>query len=313
MVGLLPARPQRGKSGITNLRSMAARFEALFDHHCRNVDHRRITGEKALQSFLIGEAQANGRRLVSLNTASSPTDAPVELWFITDEIALPLESGNTVCDILALRRDGGRSTPVVIELKDSRQLTRLVEQVVGYARLVDEHADLFAELFGALLGETVTFDGPTEKWIVWPAAGGGPDRRTRELLDRGIRVVGYTEAGGAYSFVVGPGIPPKGSASSHAMEIRIASTADGRITDLRRVGGGEGFVAYIGEFQGQPAVIVDSGTMNAFLSDEEALEDPVTVRVFESDSARHRFIERLRQTSPEALGIAESDDDWRAK
>jgi hypothetical protein len=89
---------------------------------------------------------------------------------------LPAEDGKTVCDVLALRRDGGRSSPVLLELKDERQLTRLVEQVEGYAALVDAHAELFAQLFGALLGEGVPFDRPTEKWTSGRQPG---QRRTR--------------------------------------------------------------------------------------------------------------------------------------
>ncbi len=310
MVGLLPDRPQRGKSGITNLSSLAANFEAVFDQHCGNVDHRRVTGEKALQSFLIGEAQTNGRRLASLNTASGKTEDPVELWFMTDEIALPLETGKTVCDILALRRDGGRTTPVVIELKDSRQLSRLVEQVSGYARLVDEHADLFAELYGALLGENVTFDAPTEKWIVWPAAGAGPDRRTQELLERGIRIAGYTKVGTGYSFVVGPGT----NSPTHipAAETRAAPTDDPRITNLRRVGAGEGFATYTGLFEGKAALLTDCGTMNDIMNEEDRYDDSVTVRVFESEAARDRFVEQLRRASQGAQGMSETEDGWHA-
>lgn len=295
MVGLLPDRPQRGKGSITNLKSLAANFEALFDQHCRSVDHGRVTGEKALQSFLVVDAQTNRRRLASLNAASTQTDDPVELYFVTDEIALLVESAKTVSDILALRRDRGRSTPVVIELKDSRQLTRLVEQVDGYARLVDEHADLFAELFGAVLGEDISFDGPTEKWIVWPVVGAGPDPRTQELLERGIRVIGYAKAGDGYSFVIGPGVRPKGTIT---VEIRIASIDDARISSLRRLGGGEGFVTYMGEFEGRPALLVDSGTMNEFLSDEDAIADPVTVHVFETETLRDGYVQQLRAVPP---------------
>jgi hypothetical protein len=204
MVGLLPDRPQRGKR-FENVARLAQDFEALFAAHCRDVSHGRVTGEKALQSFLIREAQTNGRRLASLNAASAAADAPVELWFVTDEISLPIAREKLVCDVLALRRDGARCTPVLIELKDRRQLRRLVEQVEGYAQLIDEHADLFEELFGAILGERIRFDGPTEKWLVWPAAGVGPDPRAQELLDRGIRLGAYTLNAEQYSFVVGPG------------------------------------------------------------------------------------------------------------
>lgn len=42
MVGLLPDRPQRGKSKITNLKSLTDGFEAMFDAHCRNVAQGRV-------------------------------------------------------------------------------------------------------------------------------------------------------------------------------------------------------------------------------------------------------------------------------
>jgi hypothetical protein len=204
MIGLLHDRPQRGKSGIRNLERLARDFERLFGVHCRDVDHGRPTGEKALQSFLIREAYRNNRRLMSVNTASTKTDDPVDLTFVTDEIPLPGDERNMACDVLALRRDGRRCTPVLLELKDDRMLTRLVEQVEGYAELIDVHADLFGSLFGALLGEEVRFDGPAERWIVWPAAGRERDPREEELAAKGIRVVGYSErAAGEYELRVG--------------------------------------------------------------------------------------------------------------
>jgi hypothetical protein len=194
MVGLHPDRPQRGKSGITNLRRVVADFERMFAAHCLDIDHRRVTGERRLQSYLIREAYAHNRRLAPINTASLETEDAVELLFITDEIALPTEEGKTVCDMLALRHDKGRLTPVLLELKYARQRKRLVEQVETYSRSLDDHAGLFAELYGALLGESVTFDGPTEKWIVWPAVGNGNDPWEGELQGGGIRIVGYSES-----------------------------------------------------------------------------------------------------------------------
>lgn len=203
MVGLLHDRPQRGKSGITNLDRLVSEFEPMFAAFCKDVEQGRPTGEKALQSFLIRDSHAHGRRMEAINVASRQTTEPVELIFVTDEIPLPLADGKIVCDILALRRDEGRSTPVLLELKDDRMLTRLVEQVEGYSVLVDEHRGLFAELFGALLGEPVTFDRPTEKWIVWPAAGVGKDPREDELAAKGIRVVTYNEEAAEYRIRVG--------------------------------------------------------------------------------------------------------------
>jgi hypothetical protein len=53
------------------------------------------------------------------------------------------------------------------------------------------------------LGEPVKFDGPTEKWIVWPATGRGTDSREEELRAKGIRVVGYAIQNDRYTFTVG--------------------------------------------------------------------------------------------------------------
>jgi hypothetical protein len=60
-----------------------------------------------------------------------------------------------------------------------------------------------------LLGEAVHFDGPTEKWIVWPATGQAREPREEALASHGIRVVSYTPEGeGRYRFNVGQGMTP---------------------------------------------------------------------------------------------------------
>lgn len=206
MIGLTPDRPQRGKSGIKGLEWLADNFEEPFQRHCVEVDQGRATVEKALQSWMIAEAYRAGRKMASLIDASTKTNEPVELLFITDEIALPTtedRTGRIVCDILALRVDGGQLASVVIELKTERQLTRLVEQVMEYAALVDEHCDLFAELYSTILGREVSFTGPCEKWIVWPHAGDEGDPREEELAEWGIRVVGYQAVGEGFGFRIG--------------------------------------------------------------------------------------------------------------
>lgn len=203
MVGLLPKKPQRGKSGLRDLSRVAADFENLFATHCNPKGQGRPTPEKRLQSWLIRDAYKHDRKLAAINNASTEADDPVELVFVTDEISLPVPSGKIVCDILALRVDHGRCTPVLLELKTDRMLQRLVKQVDDFAALIDKHRDLFADLYAALLGHDVKFDGPTEKWIVWSRAGADVDPREAELLERGIRVVGYREAEGGYGFRVG--------------------------------------------------------------------------------------------------------------
>lgn len=123
--------------------------------------------------------------------------------FISDEIPVPVAGGKVVCDILALRVDGGRSTPVLLELKDARMLKRLIEQVETYSAIVNAHAESFSKLFSAVLGRPVKLNGDTENWIVWPAAGDGADPHEQELSERGIRVVGYKKNDDGYDLRVG--------------------------------------------------------------------------------------------------------------
>ncbi len=207
MVGLLHDRPQRGE-GFANHEHIVADFETLFQKHCRDIEQGRRTREKELQSFLIRESYTSNRRLKSINAASTVTNAPVDLIFVTDEIALPEADGKTVCDILALRRDGGRATPVLLELKTGRELKRLKAQVESYSALFNTHADLFAELFSELLGEKIAFDRPCEKWIVWPVPEAmsvqAKDPQEDKLRTECIRCVTYAEPSeGIYEFRVG--------------------------------------------------------------------------------------------------------------
>lgn len=195
MVGLRPDRPQRGKSGIKGLQRVADNFESLFEKHCIACDQGRPTPEKTLQSYLVAAAYRNGRRVEPLSAADETP--PV---FVTDELPLPAADGRIVCDLLALR---GRR-PAVIELKSSREMKRLVEQVTRYSALVDEHLALFEELYSAVLGRTVALELPCERWIVWPAVEGHDrDPREDELADLGVRVVAYAETDGSFEFHVG--------------------------------------------------------------------------------------------------------------
>jgi len=151
---------------------------------------------------MTADAYRHARQMVALDDAVRDGAATL---FVADELALPMGGGRRmVCDLLALRRGpGDRQVPAVIELKSARQLRRLVEQVQGYADAVDSQRASFEALFSAVLGETVTFDSPTEKWIVWPQAGSNEDPRSEQLAAEGIRIVGYQESGGEFAFRVG--------------------------------------------------------------------------------------------------------------
>lgn len=200
MVGLLLDRPQRGLTHITDLARLADQFDALFVQHCVVCRHGRPTPEKKLQSFLIADAIRHDGTMHALTSQLPP---PSRLELVTDEIAVPTANGKVVCDLLALHHIDDATVPAVIELKSSRDKTRLVAQVETYAAFVDAHAAAYEALYSALLGRPITFAGPTERWIIWPAAGPGPDRHEAELAERGIRIITYTTHSHGYDLRVG--------------------------------------------------------------------------------------------------------------
>lgn len=203
MVGLLPERPQRGRSNIRDLAELARDFDAQFAKHCRDIAHGRVTPEKRLQSFLVADAYAHDRRMVALEGAFAGPAERGALTFITDEIVVrPLEPngrGKLVCDLLALRERDGADIPVLIELKSSRAMTELIRQTTRYVALMVEHQASFERLYAATLGRDVRFAGAPEKWIVWPAPTRG-GRRDDALREHAITAIEYTEVGDAYRF-----------------------------------------------------------------------------------------------------------------
>jgi hypothetical protein len=206
MIGLLPDRPQRGKGGLQDLQHVCQNFDVFFAAQCCDIQQGRVTGEKALQSWLIRDAQTHNGRLHAINVAAGATNEPIELVFVTDEIAVPMETGEIVCDLLALRVDGGRSTPVLLELKDRRKFKELVGQLERYTTVIDEHPEAFGRLYSVMIGRDVVFDGAAEKWIVWPSAGGDSDPQEPAFAKRCIRVVAYELRTGEYVFRVGRGL-----------------------------------------------------------------------------------------------------------
>jgi len=199
MVGLTPDKPQRGKSGIQNLETLAAGFEGKFKTHCIDPVQGRDTPEKALQSFLIRNALSNGRRMKALEAAVGKGAA---LRFITDELSLPDGKGKVVCDLLALRDD---HTPVIIELKSSRDRDRLVFQLTSYARIVDGHPEEFSKLYSAVLGGPVALRRAAEKWLVWPPPAKGDRGPGDDDIPDDIEVFVYRRAGpGEYALKLVP-------------------------------------------------------------------------------------------------------------
>lgn len=188
MVGLTPDKPQRGKSGIQNLERLAKKFEEEFKTHCIDPVQGRDTPEKELQSFLIRNALSKARRMTSLESA---VGAGAALLFITDELSLPDDEGKVVCDLLALR---GEDTPVIIELKSSRDRGRLVYQLERFAQAMDDNPEEFSRLYSAVLGRTVTLRNAAEKWLVWPPPAKGDRGPGDDEIPDNIEVFVYRPA-----------------------------------------------------------------------------------------------------------------------
>jgi hypothetical protein len=115
MIGLLPRRPQRGRGGYSAER-LLREFETEFHKHCEDIAQGRSTPEKEVQSFLISDAYQHRYELTVLRCPESETESSPSLYFITDELAMIVESGKVVCDLLALYRTRDEARPVVMEL-----------------------------------------------------------------------------------------------------------------------------------------------------------------------------------------------------
>jgi hypothetical protein len=202
MIGLLPSRPQRGRGGYSANRLLRD-FETEFHKYCEDIPQGRSTPEKELQSFLIRDAYQHRREFTVLRCPESEIGPNASLHFVTDELAMLAESGQVVCDILALYRTRDQARPVVMELKSARQMRRLVEQLTEYAAIMEQYYSQFERLYSAALGERIHFSGPPERWLVWPAVRSGADPREAELARQGIRVVQYERDHDGFRFHVG--------------------------------------------------------------------------------------------------------------
>jgi len=198
MVSLRLDRPQRGKSGIRDVVGLAQNFDVQYRKYCVDIDQGRSTPEKRLQSHLVSLAQSNKHHLVALESVSGGRPVLV----VCDEIKLPTEEGDRICDLFAvIGNDDGAWSPLIVELKSKRAMKELEKQLQVFSALVDAHCDRFGELASAVLNQTITLCGPCRKWLIWPSDTRSPDRRADELRANGILCLGYDEVDGRYEFV----------------------------------------------------------------------------------------------------------------
>jgi len=160
----------------------------------RDKQPTRGTPEKAIQSLIIRDAITNNGWM-KLLTAACPEQP--RLRFLADELAFRAnDGGKTVCDIVAVRLQDGIGTPIVIELKAARHLSRLTEQVCKMATLIADNLTDFRLLAEASWGVPVQLDPKVERWIVWPSSGaerhGDLDPKINKCRADGVRLVTYT-------------------------------------------------------------------------------------------------------------------------
>ena len=192
VVGLSPDGPQLGDRIGKHL---TCPRESIEEALARKPG--RTTPEKRLQSLLIASAYRRERRIEPLSAAATSAGQSAELIFVTDELFLPMDGSpgyGKGCDLLGIRRVSPSAfVPAQIELKSFRDTKELFIELDRYAPLINLYANLFEELFSAVLGQSVRFAGAAERWAVWPAASGEPDRQRTAFAGHGFRLFTYNE------------------------------------------------------------------------------------------------------------------------
>lgn len=154
--------------GISNIKSLEQGEKILTD----KIDIKlaeglgRTTPEKSLQAWTIKYAFNNHMSLPFGNN----------LTFVSSEIAINNvfvkskgQRGKLVNDLLAIDDKG---TLWVVELKSSRDKTRLTNQVDDFILVVEEKRDLFEELLEILSKQK--WNGKVRGMVVWPHAKTSP-------------------------------------------------------------------------------------------------------------------------------------------
>lgn len=186
LVSLHKNTPELGYSGIRTKRKALE----LLDRFEQNTlaAPRRPTREKELQAWLIRNALANDHRLFFDG----------RLRFITSELALKEDGKRVVNDMLALDEQDGL---VIIELKSSRDKTRIEAQVEAFMRIIDQNRAFFHALTRTLTGRE--WSGATSGLVVWNA-GKGAGRKISagyrefcydEVVENGRRCIAYDTNG----------------------------------------------------------------------------------------------------------------------
>jgi hypothetical protein len=211
LVSCSSVTPQLGFSGITNEKALRSKLNDLQQGKITLLPPDRKTPEKALQSWLISQALADGQKLASIDAVLNDGHS---YRFVTDEISLRVSdasqtatNGNrVVADLLLIRtNDQGESEIVNAELKSQRS-TETFKQIDDFWKFMGEdQRKRWREFIGTMLGDSEL------RWkdvnapcgiVIWPAPLGASSQQTRELVNArkkdGIETICYT--GPLYEF-----------------------------------------------------------------------------------------------------------------
>jgi hypothetical protein len=146
---------------------------------------KRPTPEKSLQAWIIKEARMNNYKL--------PFDNSIQ--FLTSELAISNSNGNKiVADIIGY--DSKTNQLIIIELKSSRLLKRLIEQVNNFEEIIHENFSFFMNLTS--LHGSSKLEKVSKKAIVWPHERTSP---LKKLSDLDIAEYTYKKYENSYSFI----------------------------------------------------------------------------------------------------------------
>jgi hypothetical protein len=142
--------------------------------------------EHRVQAYLIQQALNCPEEFPRLLDSGDLFD---ELHFITDEFRL----GEIRADVIALGRKEGRYFPVYIELKATRSLTRVLDQldnITNRMTVASNTAVAFLAAASGISAEQIEMN--PRRLLIWPASANGKESASvSSARDKGFVTIGY--------------------------------------------------------------------------------------------------------------------------
>ena len=160
LISISEDRPELGVKCSLSKFKASNDIEALIKESLIKINLKSISEnkpEKKLQAWIINDALTHQHQL--------PFNRDIK--FITSELAIKDEEGKVVTDILGF--NVATNQLCVIELKSDRLLTRLIEQVNNFEKIINKNPEFFSELL-AIHSYKWQNELPNSvcKIVVWP-------------------------------------------------------------------------------------------------------------------------------------------------